>query len=92
MRKIYMLGVLCLMAIAVKAVPTVSKEGNVLIITVNAPGDLASSNFDDEQRAATRGEADYGGRSEPQHFRCQGFPGSRLADASVQHDDRLGFE
>lgn len=54
MRKIYMLGVLCLMAIAVKAVPTVSKEGNVLIITVNAPGDLASSNFDDEQRAATR--------------------------------------
>ena len=54
MRKIYMLGVLCLMAIAVKAAPTVAKEGNVLVITVNAPGDLASSNFSDEQRAATR--------------------------------------
>ncbi|PTL34152.1 hypothetical protein C7120_06270 [Prevotella sp. oral taxon 376] len=54
MRKIYMLGVLCLMAITVKAAPTVAKEGNVLVITVNAPGDLASSNFSDEQRAATR--------------------------------------
>lgn len=53
MKKLLLLGIALLAAYGVKGTPTITNSGNTLVITVNAHGDLASSNFTQEQLKST---------------------------------------
>lgn len=53
MKKLLLLGFALLAAYGVKATPTITNSGNTLVITVNAHGDLSSSNFTEEQLKST---------------------------------------
>lgn len=53
MKKVLLLGIALLTAYGIKATPTITTSGNTLVITVNANGDLASSNFTSEQLKST---------------------------------------
>lgn len=53
MKKVLLLGIALLAAYGIKATPTITTSGNTLVITVNANGDLASSNFTSEQLKST---------------------------------------
>ena len=53
MKKVLLLGIALLTAYGIKATPTITNSGNTLVITVNAHGDLASSNFTQEQLKST---------------------------------------
>ena len=53
MRRIYVLGIMLMTIIMVYAVPTKVMQGDTLVITVNANGDLAPGNFTETEKAAT---------------------------------------
>ena len=53
MRRIYVLGIMLMTIIMAYAGPTKEMRGDTLVITVNADGDLALSNFTETEKAAT---------------------------------------
>ncbi|MBW4715016.1 leucine-rich repeat domain-containing protein [Prevotella denticola] len=53
MRRIYVLGIMLMTIIMAYAGPTKVMKGDTLVITVNADGDLALSNFTEAEKAAT---------------------------------------
>lgn len=53
MRRIYVLGIMLMTIIMAYAGPTKEMRGDTLVITVNANGDLALSNFTEAEKAAT---------------------------------------
>lgn len=53
MRRIYVLGIMLMTIIMAYAGPTKEMRGDTLVITVNANGDLALSNFTETEKAAT---------------------------------------
>lgn len=53
MKRLFLVGAICLTFVASKAAPTITMSGDTLVITVNGSGDLASSNFSAQQLKAT---------------------------------------
>lgn len=53
MKRLYVLGIMLMTIIMGHANPTIEMKGDTLVITVKADGDLAVSNFSEEQKNST---------------------------------------